>query len=296
MISTLIYPPAIDKLSICLAIDDNQDKEDIEKNLWMILKSPGEGFFGAKKTGGYQINLRMHLPSTNASFTKHFILIQARPYNIHAPFMRFEWNPWKIGVEGLGYFKAMLETMIPYGYLQLRSDGKVTRLDIAVDILGTPIDELIIRAKRSRAYSLYMGADGHIETVYLGKPKSAQTVAYDRVKKLQKEGQKAPAFPITRIECRLKPNIPLHQIAALKNPLRRVVVIDLSKADLPACAAHLVWFRDSCRTRGIKNALRVLPTKERKTYEKAINAATVHWWDPEVIWSSWGDVVESSEL
>ena len=94
--------------------------------------------------------------------------------------------------------------MLPDGNLQLIADGMVTRLDIAVDIIGFHLEELLITVKQMQAYRNWAGPYGELETVYCRKSKGNQVAVYDRAKWLAKHENAVPVHLMTRIEYRHK--------------------------------------------------------------------------------------------
>ena len=125
--------------------------------------------------------------------------------------------------------------------------------------------------------------------MYFGCPKSARLLAYTKT-------DLPVAGPATRIEARLKPLCPGHQIAALKNPLAKISMYPASLLDglLPGIPGRLL--ADSMRVRGIKRALKVLPPKDRKIVEKALSASISLLPDNSELWKGWAAALIKVDL
>ena len=76
--------------------------------------------------------------------------------------------------------------------------AKLTRIDVALDLPGLSLDEVIVRSKGQRKHGVYTSQTSRLETLYLGSVKSNRTVAYTKVK---------GAIEFHRIERRMRPNI-----------------------------------------------------------------------------------------
>lgn len=289
----IVHKPKIDKISACVPIIDLEEQQAVRQVLIACIKSPEDGFLELKGAGGYKLQVKMHLPDALGGWGSEFVLIQADPFSPKTAFIRMEWNPYKAGPKGMEYLKAMLTSMLPEGYGQVIKNGKVSRLDIALDLPGTHLDDLLIKANQMRTAMHRAGTDGRLETVYLGRPTSNQVVAYDKNKELSKSG-KGGVGDMTRIEFRLKPQMPMIKLPSIKNPLRRLIIHDLScwTSGLPPTFA---LFRDACRIRGMKAALQ-MAGPHAPLITKALKPTVQSWWQPDVLWSAWGEVLEASEL
>jgi hypothetical protein len=136
--------------------------------------------------------------------------------------LRIEMNPRKLGPEGVDTFLTILKDPNgPFNAKTLLQWAHVTRLDIAVDIVGLRPDELVIHHPQERQRQLYVGTNGDLETLYLHKkgkkagPGRAVVTVYDRVRERVAKG-KLPPFgpaPVTRIEITKRLNAPKNSLA-----------------------------------------------------------------------------------
>lgn len=120
--------------------------------------------------------------------------------------IRIECNPRKLGPAGFAKMEAILGG--PTGLLDMKKvklGAKLTKLDIAVDVVGMEVSELVAWHSEQGKRRYYTGKDGQLETIYI-HAKAGDEVArvriYDRVRDKLDKG-KAPPFgeaPVTRIE------------------------------------------------------------------------------------------------
>ena len=228
------------------------------------------------------------------------------------PFMRFEFNPAVLGPKGVVCFREHLyETLVDKCPWEALAQGcRVTRLDIAIDLLGVQVKDLIVATQNKKfAYKrrAYFSASGALETLYPVFRKEgvlAPLCVYNKAQELSDTGA-SPIYgslPHTRIEARLngqnlhgKALTALHKI---KNPFLGLGVIDPTGSISPPETMHAwSYFLDSCRVRGKEEALKMLPTNElRVAYDKAFAEADRNLWKPEKIWKHWPKVLQSSGL
>ncbi len=142
------------------------------------------------------------------------------------PCLRIDLNPRKLGLTGANELLGLLGHNGFFHPSEMLAVAKVTRLDVAVDVVGIHMREVIVRHAKQGVRSMYIGPDGELETLYVHrkkpplklkiddegltlktipsrKPAGDVLVAiYDRVKERAARG-KLPPFgdaPVTRIE------------------------------------------------------------------------------------------------
>jgi len=295
----ILHKPKIDKLSVVLPIENLQERDHVIHALnGMIMLGGPTGFYapGTKK-GGYKQSVRIHSYTKAGHPSKEFMLVQANPSNEKKAFMRCEWNPARLGPVGFAQMKHEMETeVLPNWLVKLISLGRVTRLDIAVDLRGTHMDDLIIRNKQSRAMTLITGTDGRTETIYFGKPKSNQLSAYDLVKKAKAKGLPIPKVPMTRIEKRWKNPGMVKELPNLKNPLSGITIYHPDPISYHGPKVGYESFRNLCQVRGVKRALEQQPYTMKKLTKPWLEAQRAKWWAPNALWSHWPTVLENAGL
>jgi hypothetical protein len=304
-IAGVVLKPKLDKLSVTFAIDCKDDQAGIKDLLFDVVKSPEMGgdsaFVSAPKYKGspYQFHCDILVPDGKSK-----IFVAAIPKaSSKAAFLRFEFNPDKLGPSGLAYFRSQLVNIFLdyYFYSDIAKKGKVTKLDIACDIIGIPISSLLFSTQKGGKSHIYYGDAGGVETVYLGikKKKPSKLKLYDKAQQLQDVEGEADYGTTPHIRIEVTTN-PMRSIVGLskisKNPFLSLDVIRLGGVTPPEEAHHWVMFGDSCRQRGQKRALGILPDAVRPKYEAALAQAKGQLWKPDRLWNAWGETLAKSGL
>lgn len=151
--------------------------------------------------------------------------------------LRLEINPRKLGPKGFKTLLAILnDPHGPFAGKAVLKNARVTRIDVAVDFEGVQTDDLVAFHKDEHQRSMYIGADGVLETLYLhGKPSKTKPSGkvlvglYDRAKERLKKGKQPPfgPSPVTRVELAKNMSAPhnsLAKIATLADPFGSVRV------------------------------------------------------------------------
>lgn len=247
--------------------------------------------------------------------TQEKVLIEASPKlpkqesSKPPAFMRFEFNPEKLGPKGMSFLHTQLIEVFfdMYPWAAIADGCRVTRLDLAVDLVGVATDELIVErvvwgkpkaAKRKCIFS----PEGKLETVDLDyrRGKLSPVVVYNKAKELA--DNKAPSMfggvPFTRVELRLQPNRSLATLHKMKNVFFGVSVICPTKtAPLPCSEDTWTFFLDSCRLRGAAAALSHLPTEaSKKTFQDALEGTDKKVWRPAKLWPAFKKSLAQSGL
>lgn len=124
-----------------------------------------------------------------------------------------------------------------------------------------------------------------------------QIKLYNKAKQLKKSGKHIRCEVSLRFK---KKALMLSDLEDVDNPFLSISIFDLS-APVPAellIASDL--FKDSCRYRGIKNALKVLKNKNKalyKAFSSLFKEAHIDWWQPEEFWGEhWMNCLEDARL
>lgn len=294
-------PPVIDTVSLVFPVEEIEAQKSIGNFLIGLTKEPGSGFSETKNpsVGGYWQNIHLTDPSSGER-----VLIQADKKQA-GNFMRFEFNPSKLGKAGLAYFKDRLSDIFAgvWGYADLMQHGKVTRLDVAYDVLNCSIKDLLVRASGKGKSHAYFGVDEEVETIYLGiskGKKNSNFYAYNKRQDLRDKGQPKQfwGLPWTRIEARIiDPKCSLKAIKSVaQKPLDVFEVYLPSLATPPEMDHHWKMFTDSCWHRGIEGALGLLPDELKDKYEVALQQSAEKFWKPDKLWKAFPDGLEKSGL
>lgn len=236
--------------------------------------------------------------------------------------LRLEMNPRKVGPTGFEQLANLLS-----GWFNLQSiaeAARVTRLDIALDIVGAHITEVIAFQKAQGKRVHYVGSDGLLETVYVNrklpafkqkydeygpiKPKKRKYPAgkpllklYDRVRERASMGADAPFgdAPVTRVEI-VKDRFvktKLQDLLTLPDPFAgtKVGYVVGQSNKMPA-----VWRRYASMSAlyppEIAASALDVPSHVAKAYAKALRVPQPNLVAPESNWSSWAKGLQATGL
>ena len=201
----------LDKLSICF---NDPNSEHVKATTGLLIsdhidKMPG---ITVTKGRGYIASCRLRLPfEGNSQETVYF---EAGPTCPGASSYRLEFNPSKLSKPGLDDLVVFLNSTIDPDPLEFFRGGRITRCDVAIDLPGYTLENIIVRTSRMQKHGIYANRRGEVETTYLGTPRSNRLVAYQKP-------AKGSLIPRLRLECRLKPRCLGHEVAKLKNPFAK---------------------------------------------------------------------------
>lgn len=294
--------PKIDGLTVVLPINDQSARAAIVSHLIGLCDEGDKHFTEAKKPypSGYQKNIDLTDPSSGER-----ILIQAKPKKVGVSFMRFDFNPAKLGKQGISFLRKSLAYGFPgvFDFSDIATIGKVTRMDVACDILNCSISNLLVRIKGGGKSHAFFGIDDEIETIYLGIPKGQKNsgnYAYNKRQDLLDKSlpRQFSGIPYTRIETRIKNlQCPVTSLTKLdKNPFDKFEVFFPTLVKAPEQKHHWTFFIDSCWHRGIEAALEVLPDPMRKKYASALAQSTDGFWQPDKLWAALPSAIMKSGI
>lgn len=276
----------MDKVSITAPV--NKDDEEAVKQAFHVFAKTGDGVASVSNGGKpYRINMRIWNNEKTQS-----ALVQADPKNPKNSFLRVEFNPEKLGKDGLLRLKSDLSTCTPLGWEHFLL-GRVTRIDAALDVEGASLAALHVMSKHAVMATSFKRS-GKLQCLYLGAPNSAKRVRiYD--KKAQLNLLKS-AQAITRFEPIIKGGFPLNAIAALSNPFESVKVLEhpLDDAVLDHPLGQL--FAAAVREMQLASAVCMLPKDLRGVFRDLLKDKAAAWWSPEEFWKEWPKVVANSGL
>jgi hypothetical protein len=213
---------------------------------------------------------------------------------------RVEFSPVDIGNNGMEELHAALMMLMHGGWNSFVEHGRVTMIEITVDLPGIGVDEFDVIPKQA-VYRQAWGKDGHLETIVLGKAAGNQTKIYNRGKKRTDNGQKWLGPLTTRVERRLRPQgLKLTALPMIPNPFADMI---LPASNLPVPpkepkTTSYLWtmFQDSIKARGSAGALNLLPEARRTRYRAWLKLHPVSWWSPQVIWSHWPKYISDLQI
>jgi hypothetical protein len=256
-------------------------------------------FKAAQKPIGSPYTINCHIVLPGGANT---VFMQAAPESKKKmAFFRFDFNPNTIGPSGVDAFRDLLEGILQpnFSYADIVKFGRMTRLDVACDILGVPIADLLLSTGKLGKTVAYYGVDGVLETSYLGKKKGITPFrVYNKTQEQLDKGidPEYGLYPHLRCEASVIPQKPLYTLAAIANPFEELDIFRIAQATPPEAHHNWVHFADSCRQRSISGALNVIPEAVRSGYEMALGQSKIGIWQPQRVWEKWGKVVAESGL
>ena len=304
--SVSVLKPKIDRLSVTFDVGEKVARKKIRANLDALASDPNApGIAKWPKNKGWG-SVKYERSYRIGGGDGKFVLIQCAKQTASIAFIRIEFNPDMIGPDGTMEFRKLLPeiTCGEVAYTALANAGKVTRLDIAVDLINIDLEDMLVSTAKPGVSMGYFGLSGKAETKYLNvKKKGSNLYIYDRKTHLQKLQEDGKGVGLeygdakhTRIEVRVYPNKPIVDLPYLKNPLAKIDLIDIEAAQPPEEVHHWKLFQDSCRYRGLAGALNLLPNNLKGQYTDAVKAVSGELWQPNELWKTWPEVIEKSGL
>jgi hypothetical protein len=283
----ILLVPIIDKLSITLTIPPG-DLEDIHKAVYTAYNDTAV-FQSVTKLKGFK-SARM-IAIRGSAERVHFCFGSKTGEPPHA---RLEFNPGKLGKDGLEWLHATLMTMMDGGWEYVLNHGRITRVDVAVDIPKSRMHQFLLMPAQGLATTCIYNGNGKLKTVYVGKKDGNQTVLYSKSAEQAVKEIYLPV-PTVRLERKLRnPQMALKELLSLKNPFAALKLIS-TMPPAPETPAHWSWplFLDAVAQRGLVAALLLLPEKRRTIYRKHLEQHQVDWWDSAAAWEHWPKTVSN---
>ncbi|MCS3764961.1 replication initiation factor domain-containing protein [Bradyrhizobium centrosematis] len=214
------------------------------------------------------------------------LLVQAGARHPGIADYRFEFNPNAFDPSGMDRTRQFINDHWGTGIEQLFRNGRITRIDLALDIEGIALEDVVVRSSRARKHAVYTSANGNPETVYLGSGKKNRTVVYGK-----EEGR------YIRIERRLRPMCLGRDLIHLPNPFDKVQIVSTT-ALLPFLSGMIPQqFFDSVRMRGLTHVIRQFPSPLQKAIRTAFaDPANSLMPSMDVLWEAWPDILDWSGL
>ncbi|WP_439395161.1 hypothetical protein ACRQ5Q_39365 [Bradyrhizobium sp. PMVTL-01] len=235
----------------------------------------------------YKVRASIPLPFINSTENAHPIFLEAGPHHKSLPACRLDFNPAKLSPEGIDDLIVLLDTSMDATATEFFSNGQITRVDVAVDLAGHTLDEVIVLAGSKRKHGVYSDRQGCPETTYLGTPRSKRIVAYT------KHGADGPAL---RLEVRCKPHCSGSALVSMKNPFKNVLLLPADVLDELKLGFPGRILADSIRVRGLKHALAPFPPDQRKSITALLKVKQSLLPDADELWTGWKTALIQSGL
>jgi hypothetical protein len=177
---------------------------------------------------------------------------------------RLEFNPATAGRTGFDTVVNVLDELTNGLAMQMFRGGTITRVDVALDLAGLSVNDVLIWIKRQRKNGIFTDQFGYPQTLYLGGARSGQTVAYNKL-------DKATGEPFFRVERRIRPRCVAQDLVSLPNPFTKVAMVHVDSVVPLIETSHPEWFLDSVRVRGFSRAIRAMPRGQQKAIKQLLN-------------------------
>lgn len=292
--------PFIDKISLILEPASDEDAYDFHSSIWAsfddktVFQSAGPGALkGWRRAQLISLKATTHRPLFQYTWEEG-TPAKARRF-------RLDCNPRKLGAQGLLELHSVLGTIWHNGWDYVVKHARITRIDVAVDLPGIRIDEVLFIPKQG-ASEIQWGRDGHLQSFRHGQPQGNQTLVYSVKQKRLAKKQPWSGPSVVRIERRLRNPSPakLPKLAALKNPFTDMALTTMPgpPPDEGAPSKARMWsvFEDSVKARGVRAALALVPKNRRAKYRAHLKQHPKPWWNPKAIWEKWPDVLDELKI
>lgn len=300
-----VLKPSIDRLSFTYPVPTTAQRKKIREWLLSQSKKPNSLISHWKKIKDWGAAAYTYAFAVNCNAGAK-ILLQIESTKKQNAFMRVELNPSSVGPVGMSDFQSMFADMSngEITYVDIAESCKVTRFDVAVDLVNVDVEDLLIKTQKPGKTMSYFSFAGKKETNYLNvNKKGSNLYVYDRkalLEKLEAEGAGKPSeyddAPYTRVERRVKPDRPISELHKCQNPLTDLHLLDIEAGTPPEEEHHWHMFQDSCRYRGLAGALNRLPDGLRDQYEEAVAKDGDALWQPNKLWKHWPDALQVSGI
>ena len=258
--------PKLDRITICF--DDPDPNSSKQTCNLLVTEHLNKAFPGMiiKGNARYQVSATIPLPFSSSAPNRHPVCFEAGPRHSAMASYRLDCNPAKLSPQALADLMVFIDTVTHATPKEFFGLGRVTRLDVALDIPGYSLDNVIVSTTRKQKHGVYSDRSGRPETVYLGTPRSARMVAYSKP-------NKDTGCASIRLESRLNPKCAGHTLHTLPNPFAKTLLLDLAILDHLSLPFPPQMLADSIRVRGLKHALEPLSAPTRKSIKHALASA-----------------------
>lgn len=246
-----------------------------------------------RRPGLYQWNFKVYPGIANDLYIKISAVHQDASKNP----IRIEFNPEGITADHIDATHEFFALLFNDAELVGRRDHcRVTRADIAIDLMGLRTDEVVVTSSNKRKGNIWTGRTGEIETIYCGTRGSRNCIrAYQKPWPPQSHGLDRPLRrvrrrPRIRAEVEWKPYLDFYDLYDAPNPLRGLLVSYLPEVlSSPALSRHESrHFIDSCFRRGPQGALALIDNEpDKRRYRRALGDARIRELDIDVAWEEW---------
>lgn len=278
----------IDRLSLCYAEPDPENVKATENIL--LHESISKTWPGmiTKPGGLFRVKAVLSLPFETTAPDRATAIFFAGPKVPSHPSYRLEFNPARLCDQGWSDLWTFLQTTMDPEPKAFMNGSKVTRIDLAVDLPGLDVEQVIVQTSRKRKVGVYSDQTGRPQTVYLGAP-----TGRNRLAAYTKTDKDSGAVSL-RIECRVNARCAGSELHAIENPFASISLLPVSLLDKISLGMPPVFLADSIRLRGLSRALKLLPPTRRKMVEYSLSAGEALLPDADDIWAEFPKALEAA--
>ena len=281
-----VHDVIIDKLSITFDIPNTQMNALAPRLQEFAHTSFGSGCWNPNYQTGARIWLNEGIVKEKSRTS--CITVHTQPKFAHYKSCRVEWNPSQIAVDEVAYIAFNDYLDLDFTTLW---DGKVTRIDLAIDVDNVMIEEFLFHVPK---FQLFENRYKSGMTRYLGG--RSGNCCYDKIAQLNARNAKThasnrvavPDHPRMRLEAVLRPDLWCPEIREIPNPFESLQLRRFSAAtiDVKKGGSDLLLLLQLARYRGLNAALAVCKKRDRKRLLQQVleSQETCHWWDPAGPW------------
>lgn len=255
------------------------------------------------KRTAYSGNFRIVSPEG-----RKLALLQFRPRSHVMRFVRLDFNPTAIGALGVQQVRQVLQMLFGEGFRELLGNGRVTRLDATLDVVGLHVSDMLtytvqpcFSSRWIRSFPKAGGEKWRLGTHYQGAKNSANRACiYDKAVQLFECKGILLDGPQSRVECRYKPAkgskpASAAEVLTSANPFAKIKM-----AYYPSPTPADPWFEFflyGVKKLGANAALLRIPDKNKRTaFRKALAQSSPDWWQPDRYWSDVLAHIQSLDL
>jgi hypothetical protein len=127
---------------------------------------------------------------------------------------------------GVKLFHELLLLTIPDWWRTFVADARITRLDVAVDLVGVRMTKIKMMPPLGQTSQAWWSTGGKLQTYQWGKAKGTHTQIYNKTAQLHTKGIVLPGPQVTRVERRLKSPVckQLTKLGEMANPFSGILL------------------------------------------------------------------------
>jgi hypothetical protein len=166
--------PFIDRLTVNFTFNSAKHASETHAVIYQALANDAEFFLPVgKPVKGFKLAKQIALPK-GGSYPRIDYAYDANTITGAklANRIRLEFNPAKLGIGGLKSLHDFLGTLIAGGWATFVKHGRVSRLDVAVDLVGVRMTKLKVVPPKAVVSQTWSSSKGKLETYQWGKQKA----------------------------------------------------------------------------------------------------------------------------